>query len=480
MTNRGVYACALVLLHTACLNAQFAPPSGFDEYVFPDFLDHRVAIHVDAAQQQLEIQSQVDFTLSVAGRPLFDLKPAVDRYRIHLGPVAASDWIAADLLTVLSPDHQTTFRSLPHSLAAGTRYTISMQYRLRAEDTARCRFESAVFHDGTSRKLVPALHFLNGKENAGTATQVDFMMALMDYQATTFRTDGRTFLERYLPASQEADFHPLTISVRITGTTQAHRIMANGQVEGLSVSYPEHSSASSVYFHLIPEDRYRISQSIGRLGNQAIPIEFYSLAAAGDDFHAKLLAKVEEAVTDTAEQFGFYPHAKFVAQLYPKSGGMEYAGATSCGPSALRHEVFHSWFGRGVRPKDGNAGWIDEAVAVWWVDQRAELLPLATEGSTPLIDLPSLYRHPRTPMVGNSAYPRMTPSAAYRQGALFIKVVASLYWESGGELKPVLVEFALQHMHRPVTTEEFVDCLRNNAPQGVDLQPAIDYLIYAR
>ena len=44
---------------------------------------------------------------------------------------------------------------------------------------------------------------------------------------------------------------------------------------------------------------------------------------------------------------------------------MEYAGATKTKLASLRHELDHSYFGRNILPVNGNAAWIDEAIAEW-------------------------------------------------------------------------------------------------------------------
>lgn len=44
---------------------------------------------------------------------------------------------------------------------------------------------------------------------------------------------------------------------------------------------------------------------------------------------------------------------------------MEYAGAALTDLDSLPHELAHNWFGRSVMAANGNAGWIDEAMATF-------------------------------------------------------------------------------------------------------------------
>jgi hypothetical protein len=70
------------------------------------------------------------------------------------------------------------------------------------------------------------------------------------------------------------------------------------------------------------------------------------------------------------------------------SVSMEYEGATLSSPAALKHEMAHSWWGRGVAPVSEHHGWIDEAVALWGTGANPWLaaeVPTGTAGSRLLV-----------------------------------------------------------------------------------------------
>ncbi len=48
---------------------------------------------------------------------------------------------------------------------------------------------------------------------------------------------------------------------------------------------------------------------------------------------------------------------------------MEAHGALHGDKESLRHEIIHSYFGRGVMPLDGKSGWIDESLT-YWIEQN--------------------------------------------------------------------------------------------------------------
>src|SRR5205085_3239658 len=69
---------------------------------------------------------------------------------------------------------------------------------------------------------------------------------------------------------------------------------------------------------------------------------------------------------DNVRTYGQFIHGSHLnAFVWDSTRGMEYDGATTSSAGALEHEVFHSWFGRGVKPASQNDGWIDEAYTTW-------------------------------------------------------------------------------------------------------------------
>jgi aminopeptidase N len=100
---------------------------------------------------------------------------------------------------------------------------------------------------------------------------------------------------------------------------------------------------------------------------------------------------------------------------------MEYDGATTGSEGSLEHEVFHSWFGRGVKPASARDGWIDEALATWWTSDhpdhpRQAAMPLALDGEPVVLAPPS-------------PWSRHTPREAYRTG---YRLMAGIAHAAGG------------------------------------------------
>lgn len=108
----------------------------------------------------------------------------------------------------------------------------------------------------------------------------------------------------------------------------------------------------------------------------------------------------------------------------------------------LEHELTHSYFARGLMPANGNAGWLDEAIASWRDDHYPRYTNM--EGSS------SLSSH--------AYYTRKTDYLAYSYGARFIsyldgKIVQHV--DPKG-LKSFLKYARNKYLFVPYTIESFV------------------------
>ena len=79
-----------------------------------------------------------------------------------------------------------------------------------------------------------------------------------------------------------------------------------------------------------------------------VTIEAWKLTSSATDLAARI-ADIAGFLTANETSTGPYVHGnRFVAFL--NVGGMEYEGGTTASVGSLRHETFHSWWGRGVKP----------------------------------------------------------------------------------------------------------------------------------
>jgi hypothetical protein len=186
---------------------------------------------------------------------------------------------------------------------------------------------------------------------------------------------------------------------------------------------------------------------------------------------ASVSADVGAWLTYLAARYGPWAHgAAFRAFVWGPGRGMEYDGATTASLGAMEHEVFHSWFGRGVKPATASDGWIDEAWTSWATSTRRSEQPRF--GSEALgLDQPPVVLHPPSP------WSRRTPVESYGHGArLFAGVAAQL----GGpeRLRSAMASWYRANAGGFVTTAGLAEHL--SAWAELDLSPWWDRYVYGR
>jgi hypothetical protein len=256
----------------------------------------------------------------------------------------------------------------------------------------------------------------------------------------------RNFLERYLPANLEFDQVAMTFNLNFRGTSGEQTIYTNGNVlrldnQTFQIRYPAYYTASSIFFHTAPKGLYpELRYPIRSIDGRTLPVVLYTngglLSGAGS--LERLRDRVNSVITELERDYGPFPHPSITVYL-AGSGGMEYCGATMTDSSAVGHELFHSYFARGMMPANGNAGWLDEALASWRDDGYQAIGTLS--GSS------SMSSHPY--------YTRTTDRAAYSFGERFMSFLDGKTRTKGG-LKPFLRQVIATRTFQPLFVEEFI------------------------
>jgi hypothetical protein len=379
-----------------------------------------LVFEVDALQQRATGRGRLRFSLPELARPLLDMvqRPT----RLHLN---GQEILPEELRLVVPPDESTPLRMLDEQLPAGE-HVLEIEYPVR---------------DAT-------VQFGDGGIRLGL-----FMTDL----------EQRGYLERHAPANLEFDQIPMTLEVRVSGHTGQHNIFSNGSVsqDGSNtwrVSFPDYFTCSSCYLHLtnrpvhVREDVYQSAQ-------RQIPIKSYG----------ERLPDVKQALQNASlimreleQTFGPYPHESLLIYCTDIPGGMEYAGATMTSLAALGHEITHSWFARGVMPANGNAGWIDEAIARW----RDLGYPRAN----------SMSLRPPVNLAGFSPYRRHTPGDSYSLGSLLLSELDHLFSPDG--LRPLLASLFREKQRQLITTEFFRMFLEQQT--GIPLGAIFNRYVYGK
>jgi hypothetical protein len=397
----------------AFANLHLAPPD-FDtargRAVFVDFKAATYDVTYDLKKRETRVSSRITFEAKAAGHPLFDLIPAPRNARLNGRPVAIREAAA--------PNGQL-LREVGAPVAPGT-------HTLELTNT----FSENVRYRRLSRGVSSA-----------------FWIRDLKY---------RKFLEQYVPSNFEFDQYPVTMNVTFAGVAEARQdIYANGAVTPTSpnsfrITFPAWYTVSAHYFHTTPKgQKKRLDFNYRSVDGRDIPVTVYT---AWWSRPQKFRREAEKLFAELEADYGPWGHDAFVAyETLPGTGGMEHAGATQTSLAALDHEMLHSYFAKGVFPANGNAGWIDEAIASWR-DHGYQRKPLPDYAGSDL-------------GLG-SPYQRNTDSRAYALGREFMAYLDYRLQEVGG-LKAFLRAYFQTYKHTVITQEHF----KNNLEffSGLDL-----------
>ncbi len=257
--------------------------------------------------------------------------------------------------------------------------------------------------------------------------------------------DSRKFLERYLPANFEFDQVQMAFNITFIGGRAKQTIYTNGVMKEIKsnmiqIVYPSYYTSSSIFFHTVPEGavqelRFTLKSIDGRTLPAVVYVGKSGWPSGNLDGWKK---KIESIFHELESDYGAFLHPS-VTVYNAGAGGMEYCGATITDSMALGHELFHSYFARGVMPANGNSGWLDEALASW----RDNGYPAREEmnGSS------KMSAHPY--------YTRTTDRAAYSFGAKFMSYLDGKFKDKGG-LKQFLRHMVDKRSFSPLFVEEFI------------------------
>lgn len=293
------------------------------------------------------------------------------------------------------------------------------------------------------------------------------------------------YLEMWVPAGLCHDRFELALEVEVTGTDVPHVLMANGDLAGptkhaagagpsgrngtsWSVRYPEHYTSLSPMLVLVPEDDVEVRRGPA-LGAHPSMVTVGVLDGAGVDADGALADATAWLAYFTA-RYGAWAHGEeLLVVVWQAQRGMEYDGATTASAPVLEHEIFHSWFGRGVKPLSARDGWMDEAMATW----ATSSFSAGGTGRYAAIEMGL----DEDPVLLSAAHPwaRHTPRASYTSGARLLAGIAQML---GG---PVPMRAALAEWHRKfVGAMASTEDLRRHLESwcGRDLSPWWDRYVH--
>ena len=398
-------------------NFDLAPP--------PKSVDGLLAVPIDISTVAAKLvfdgatatgagDATIDFVVGpAAGSPIFDLRQTItgawlDGAAIPVAQVAHHDF---------GGGAHAQLRVLEPVLAAGSTHSLRVTYDLGPPQAST----AGSYAPGMTWSAGPRLAFNFGFTDLGA---------------------GR-YLEAWVPANLIYDQFAMALELEVTNTAVPHTVITNGSVTALganhwSVAFPARFTALSPLLEL------RATNTLaGATGTVMLPsgtsvtVEAWKLTTSAVDLGNRI-NDIKGWLADNEATAGPWMHGgRFVAFLHV--GGMEYEGGTTSSPGALRHETFHSWWARGLKPASQPDGWWDEA---WTVYNDA-----GATGSTPFD-----FSDPPVPLCPLNPWVRVTHSGAYTDGERFFEGVASLVGVS--TTKSLMREFYVSRRHRPATTAD--------------------------
>lgn len=414
MINFKCFAFFLYLLMgTSFAGIEQAPPSfstNGKKAVWVDFLKAKYDLTFNINNKRSKAVSVIEFEVIEKGFPIFDLSNSPSKVFINGVNYSQSE--------VSTPDRQSKVRVINKELSPGV-------YSLKIEST----ISSGVKY---------------GRKNVSVGF---FMSDLKD----------RNFLEKYLPSNYEYDQYKMKVNIKINGSSKSHLLYTNGSLidksyNSFNYEYPEYFTSSSLYFHLVPKNKFDSVQFSyqSRLSNGgSFPVTIY---ADSKRLIRKVKEKTVSVLRELEEDYGPWPHPQLIiyADGYHK-GGMEYAGATITGLKSVGHELQHSYFARFVMPSSGNAGWVDEAVASWRDDleNRKDKLKNIRVRQTRSYNVAAN-------LGKQSVFKRVTDKRSYSNGSAFIFYIDNLLRQVPGKnFKKFLRIYFENRKATTITTKDF-------------------------
>lgn len=385
----------------------------------------------DAAGQQITGDATLDFRLGrYAGCPIFDLRQTVTGVWLDGTVVPPADVAHHDF----GGGANANLRVLAHSLEAGSTHSLRLTYSVGVPQASM------------AGSYLPQIVWSAGPRLA-------FNFGFTDLGA------GR-YLEAFVPANLVHDQFELSLELHLLNTAVAHTPISNGSVNTLGgnhwrIDFPARFTALSPLLELRAADSLQ-SNTL----NTVLPVSGANVAITA----WKLTGNAANLATQTSNIAGFladnenssgrYIHGeRFTAFIH--QGGMEYEGGTTTGTGALRHETFHSWWARGLKPASQPDAWFDEAWTTYHDGGAAGVQPFDFSEA-------ALALCPRNPWV------RVTHGSSYGAGERFWEGMAALLGVV--PLQALMKDFYQARHPRPVKTED-LECFllaRGANPTCVD------------
>jgi hypothetical protein len=424
----------------------FAPPpalSGGRPAVAVDGETIDAHLVFDVVARRAQARATVTFTVDgPGGYPALDLRQPVASVALD-GRALAPDSFAH---VNLGGGPGSEMRVLDHRVETGERHRLDLTYELGTPDAEDA--EPVGWQDGGVR----------------------FDLWMSDLYP------GR-YLEMWIPSPLCHDRFALTVHVEVVGADRPHLLLSNAgpvpsEGRAWTVRYPASFTSLSPMLVLAPADEIEWRSRPVTIAGRAEPIDLRTARHREVDTDLEACeADIAAWIPYLASRYGPWTYGPaMTVLLWESTRGMEYDGATTASVGALEHEIFHSWFGRGVKPARASDGWIDEAWTCWATASRQAEAPRFDASPLDLDARPVLLYPPHP-------WSRHTPRESYSEGSRLFAGLASVL---GGpeRLRSAMAAWYHANAGGLVTTDGLEAHLR--AWSGVDVTPWFARYVHGR
>jgi hypothetical protein len=279
-----------------------------------------------------------------------------------------------------------------------------------------------------------------------------------------FEGHGNEVVFPTLNSPRELAHHVLHFRVH---AAEPYRMVGSGRVSRQDAGDVQHwvldterpVASYTVMYFLAPEGDVVVDE------RRVDGVEVRVMAFRGGVSAASAYAQLETWLPELRSTLGPFPMPRGMSIVLTQGGGgMEYYGGTITSLRALRHEVFHMYYGCSTIATTYRDSWWDEAINMWY--------ELSANPAFPPID-PGY----RSGIVGNRSPVTVGfDIRAYDEGARIIQAVAD---EIGGR-EPAVAFFSDLHRRRffdPFTTQELASEIL--AWSGADFRARFDQWLYS-
>jgi hypothetical protein len=436
------------MVQTGRVPQSLAPPPatvGNRRIVAPSVERVNASLRFDVQAREASGVATVEFTGGgVDGFPALDLRQEIEWVRLDGQDLKPDDFAPADL----GGGPGSSVRVVDVQIERASKHRLEVGYTVSTPDAQGAQ----------------PLGWVDG------GLRFDFWMSDL--------SPGR-YLEMWVPSPLIHDRFALNLEVELLNTDRAHTVIANtaGVDSGAgggrwSLCYPAHFTALSPMLVMAPADLIDVRRSALTLPGRERSLGLVCARHTDTDTDlAACEADIKAWLTYLGARYEPWVHGDtFSAVVWASGRGMEYDGATTGSVSSLEHEVFHSWFGRGIKPARAGDGWIDEAWTTWSTSSRRG--DVARFESRELgMDEPPVELYPAHP------WARHTPIEAYVEGARLFAGLAALLGGSD-RMRAAMADWYRANAGGFVTTDGLAAHLK--AWSGIDIGPMWARYVHGR